>query len=393
MASNQQLYNRLSKKEKRYLKELYLDSTKVGSLGTPYSLYKLVKKEGKYKNLTLSEIKSFLSSLDVYTVFKQVKVPKKSQGPKLYASKIDSIWQGDLLHFNDKYKKFNNGFVAILLVLDVFSRFCWFAKLKSTNADDLIKGFKEILQNAKPRKCDSFTSDMGTNFTSKKFKEFLYNQGIKQIVLNAPSKAYYVERFFRFLQEKLHKIFYHNQSYAWEPYISDIINEKNNTYHYGLKFIPSEVNKENEAELFYKQYLPPDKPKKKKKKKVLIPNKLIPAKFKVGQKVRILAHRYAFRHGYEENFTEEHFFVKKVYYRGIRPVYILEDVEKQPIKGAFYQYELQEIIIPPGYHYKIDKILKYKTMNKKRYALIQWYGFREKSWIPAEQIKDYKDTK
>ena len=385
------MYDRLSAKEKNYLLKLYYNIGKVGSLGTAKSLYKLVKQEQKY-NLTLNEIRAFLSSVDTFTVFKQVK-RKKVQVPRLYSSGIDQIWQGDLLEFNSKYKKDNHSYVALLIIIDIFSRFCWFAKLKSTGAEDLIKGFDEILDKSKPRVCKAFSSDMGPNFTSKKFIKYLQDKGIKQIILNAPSKAWYCERLIKTIQEKIHKIFYHNQSYQWEPYIEDIIDQKNNSYHYGLKNIPSHVNKNNEREIFYMQYLPPDKIKKKQKKKKIVPNKPKKFKFKIGQKVRILAHRAAFNHSYQENFSEEYFYIKRSYIRGTIPVYILEDVEKNEIKGPFYEYELQGIVIPKNYHFKIAKILRYKTQNKKKYALIAWYGFREQTWILASQIKDYKDTR
>ena len=62
-------------------------------------------------------------------------------------------------------------------------------------------------------------------------------------------------------------------------------------------------------------------------------------KFRVEDTVRVSRYKSIFGKGYEANFTEEIFKVKRVL-RGDPTVYELEDHEGQPIIGKFYEEEL-----------------------------------------------------
>ena len=383
--------DRLSKKEKKYLKSVYYDPANQGSLGTAEALYKKTKADGIY-NFTLPEIKLFLSSVDTYTVFKK---PKKSRikTARWISPGLDEIWQSDLIHM-DRYASDNNGFIAICIVLDIFSRYMWYAKLKSTSADDLIDAFKKILDQASPRKCKALCSDAGSNYTSKKFKKFLMENDIKQIVLVPPSHSNYAEAAIKYIQGRINKLFYHNQDKKWEPYISDIIKTKNSSYHHGLKFFPDKVTKKNEMKIFFKQYLPPDKPVRKYVRKDFT-GRLMPMTLKLGDKVRIVSIRGHFAHGYQQRWSEEVYIIYKKYFRGSEPIYNLVDSLGEKILGGFKTHELQKVVLPKNPIYKIAKILSYKTIKKKRYALVSWYGYSEKhnSYVLSSSIKDYSKVK
>lgn len=385
------LTDRLSRKEKAYLKKIYFDPSSEAGFSTAKSLYYKTKQDGLY-NFTLKEVSDYLKSLDTFTVFKG-KRKSKDIPNRLYSAGLDKIWEADLIHW-DRYAKENNNFVALLLVIDIFSRYMWFAKLKSTNATDLIDGFKKVLQEAKPRKCEALSNDAGTNFTSKKFRAFLESNNIKQITLNPPSHSNYCEIANKYIQSKVNKLFYHNQNRNWEDYIEDIIKTKNKKYHYGLKFYPDRVNKNNERRIMLKQYLPPDKKKKIKKTEKNI-QKLMPFKFSVGQKVRIHADRGKFSHSYQEQWTQEWYIIDRRYHRGSEAIFVLIDIQGDKILGGFKTSELQEVNIPKNPIFKIAKVLSYKNINKKRYALISWYGWHKKfdSYILASSIKDYKNSK
>ena len=62
-------------------------------------------------------------------------------------------------------------------------------------------------------------------------------------------------------------------------------------------------------------------------------------KFRIGDTVRISSYKSIFSKGYEANFTEEIFKVKKVL-RGDPNMYEIEDHEGEPIIGKFYEQEL-----------------------------------------------------
>ena len=67
--------------------------------------------------------------------------------------------------------------------------------------------------------------------------------------------------------------------------------------------------------------------------------RVINAKYSVGQHVRISMEKAKFAKSSEQNFSTEIFRIAKVFPRNPRPVYELEDLLNQPIDGSFYQKE------------------------------------------------------
>ena len=63
----------------------------------------------------------------------------------------------------------------------------------------------------------------------------------------------------------------------------------------------------------------------------------------------------------------------------------------QPMKGTFYQNELQKANIKRDDVQKIDKVIKYKGRGKNKEALVHWLNWPKKfdSWVPALEIKNY----
>ena len=107
-------------------------------------------------------------------------------------------------------------------------------------------------------------------------------------------------------------------------------------------------------------------------------------KFRVGDKVRVSKYKSVFSKGYEANFTEEIFKVKRVL-RGDPNTYEIEDHEGEPIIGKFYEEELSPVDKNDN-TYRVEKIIK----RKKGMALVKWFGYDSKhnSWVPEKDIKD-----
>lgn len=72
------------------------------------------------------------------------------------------------------------------------------------------------------------------------------------------------------------------------------------------------------------------------------------------------------------------------------PIYELQDIDGEDIKGSFYQQELQKVTITDDTLFRIEKIIKYQG-NK---ALVKWYGWPKKfnSYIPRSTLKYYKNS-
>ena len=105
-------------------------------------------------------------------------------------------------------------------------------------------------------------------------------------------------------------------------------------------------------------------------------------KFRVGDTARVIRYKSIFGKGYEANFTEEIFKVKRVL-RGDSTVYELEDHEGEPIIEKFYEEELSTVNKKDNM-YRVEKILR----KKNGMALVKWLGYDSRLWVPIEDIKD-----
>lgn len=158
--------------------------------------------------------------------------------------------------------------------------------------------------------------------------------------------------------------------------VDDLITAYNNTYHRSIKTTPSSVNKDNEKAVFEALY------KTRTKKPILF-------KFDVGANVRISKQRGVFRKGYEQCFTDEIFTVTRRIARD-PPVYKLQDLAGDAVRGSFYEQELQQVLVDKNKTFKIEKILDRRGSGQKAEVFVKWLGWPGKfnSWIAAKDIVD-----
>ena len=77
-------------------------------------------------------------------------------------------------------------------------------------------------------------------------------------------------------------------------------------------------------------------------------------KFEVGDRVRISKYKITFAKGYIQNWSEEVFIITEI--KGTVPwVYVISDLNGEPIAGSFYEKELQKT---SQEIFRIDKIIK-----------------------------------
>ncbi|XP_070528292.1 uncharacterized protein [Cardiocondyla obscurior] len=106
-----------------------------------------------------------------------------------------------------------------------------------------------------------------------------------------------------------------------------------------------------------------------------------PAKFRVGNKVRVSKFKMIFEKGYTPNWTTEVFTIVKV--QQTNPAtYLLEDYRGEAISGAFYEHELRRATHSDVY--LVEKVLRKK--GDKVY--VKWLGFdgSHNSWIDKNSI-------
>jgi hypothetical protein len=239
---------------------------------------------------------------------------------------LDDLWQADLGQM-DLYKNENKGYKYFLIVIDCFSKFVWIKALKSKMSGEVTKAFANILEksNRHPR---NLHTDRGTEFYSRDFQCLMKQYDINHYSTYTEKKAALVERSIRTIKEKLYKYFSLNGTYKWIDILSDIVNGYNMERHSVTKMRPCDVSKKNERKLLQTVY-----------SHMKISTNL--RKFKAGDVVRISKAKHVFEKGYTPKWTTELFRVVNV--KVTDPVtYLLEDMNGQPISGAFYEQELQK---------------------------------------------------
>ncbi|KAJ8911384.1 hypothetical protein NQ315_013519 [Exocentrus adspersus] len=157
-------------------------------------------------------------------------------------------------------------------------------------------------------------------------------------------------------------------TYKWVDILPQITKNYNGTIHCTTGYKPRDVNKSNEEAILKSAY-----------SHIKIMGK---PKFKVGDIVRVSKSKHVFEKSYKPNWTTELFKIVKV--QITNPItYLLEDnMQEHPIRGGFYEEELQKTSNPDIY--LVEKVLKRK--GKKVY--VRWLGFDQShdSWIDITNI-------
>ena len=214
--------------------------------------------------------------------------------------------------------------------------------------------------------------DDGKEFYNVGVKTPLEDNNIRYFSTQSDKKAAIVERFNRTLKTMMWKYFYSKGTYNWVDVLEDLVTNYNNPKHGSILMKPADVNKTNEDQVWVTLFGD------------VVGNFPLP-KFRVGDTVRVSRYKSIFSKGYEANFTEEIFNVKKVL-RGDPNTYEIEDHEGEPIIGKFYEEEFSRVDAKRDDVYRVEKILK----RKKGMVLVKWLGYDSKhnSWIPEKEIQD-----
>jgi transposase InsO family protein len=140
---------------------------------------------------------------------------------------------------NTAIAQHNRGVRYVLVVIDVFSRFCWTVPVKNKTGESLVKAFHEIFKSTE-RRCGSIITDSGGEFKNKKLINYLKSMDISYFnTFNPQTKCSIVERLIRTLRLWLQRIFTHTRSYNYiDGALSDVTYSYNNKIHRTLKMTP-----------------------------------------------------------------------------------------------------------------------------------------------------------
>ena len=325
------------------------------------SVSKLKSATGKSKKMT----QKWLSNQLAYSLHKPIRRRFPTRSYK--TNGINALWQMDLMEMIP-YSKINIGYKYILTCIDVFSRFARALPLKTKSATDVAHALTNMFKNVKPI---NVQTDEGKEFYNSKVKELFTKHNINHYSVYSQFKAAVVERFNRTLRERITKFTTKQGNKKWIHVLPKLINAYNNSKHRSLNGLkPIEVTIKNEPKLWLAQ------------------NKNIPvgkAKYKIGDSVRISKISASpFIKNFDQNWSDEVFKIVKIDVKQHPVMYIIEDNEKEILKGKFYEAELQVIDEPSVY--RIQKILKSKGVGKHKQYYVKWHGYSIPSWIKATDI-------
>ena len=356
---------------------------KYTSGNDPISFSGITNIKRYFPQASLNLIKEALSGIETYTLFREPKFPRYYN--PVYVTKPRELLQADLIDLQT-LENTNDGIKYLLVVIDSFTRYAWVRPLKNKTAKTVLSAFKDIVSNDLDNYIgDAFLADQGTEFVNKEFKAFLKDKKVE--IRAANNKAPHVERFNRTLQNLLYRFMEEKETERYIDNLQSLLKLYNNRYHRTIKMSPKEAEM---AEHYYdlqdnisKYYESSIGPYSKSPKK---------AQFKMGDLVRISKHRGPFYKGYYQSFLPKIYQIAEILDFPI-VMYKIKDNETGKMEsGTWYGEELQRV--DENYYnadtvFKIEEILKWRTRNKKREALVKWKYWPEKynSWEPEEAIK------
>jgi hypothetical protein len=122
-----------------------------------------------------------------------------------------------------------------------------------------------------------------------------------------------------------------------------------------------------------------------------------PAKFAIGNLVRIQAEKGRFARSYDNTFTHEVFKISGTNTNLPIPMYQLTDYYgKEQILGSFYEEEMQKV---RGNPFKVEVLFKRmhrlrKVAPLKKQVYVHWLGYNDgnNEWINDDQLYDAFDS-
>lgn len=366
----------------KYLESVYYNPKHPGSFGGLEKLYRAVRKEGKYV-LSRTKVKNWLQKQETFTLHRQIN--RKFKRVRVVVPEIGYQCDADTAVLNS-YRKENDGFGYFLFVIDVFSKYAWTVALKSTKGSEMSRALASLLSKTnKPKK---IRTDKGSEFMNRDVQKLLKENGVSHFCSQNEKKANVAERGIKTIKSKLSRYMTQNQTHRWVDVLANVTKSYNATYHRTIKMAPEQVKKKDEASIWMNMY--DHAPRSKVKKSEINISGPLRFHFKVGDKVRISHLRQPFDREYDERWTGEYFVVKSRMVKQRIPLYHLQDIDGEDIKGTFYGGELQKVLIDRDVMYRIEKVLQYKGNQ----ALVKWWGWPKKfnSYIPRSSLKHYKKS-
>lgn len=315
----------------------------------------------------------WLPGHEAYSLHKQVllRYPRR----KTIVSGPNIQLQADLIDVTSEAEK-NDGIHFILSAIDVFSRKAFVRPLRSKHGAGVVRALTEIYEI---HPFQHLQTDKGKEFLNSSVKAMCKRLKVNHFTSEDDhTKASIAERFNRTLRGKIFRHFTATMNGEYISSLQSFVDAYNKTVHSATALTPNEVSLENMEDTFIRLYEPDSKPDWAKNSTI--------KSLQPGDHVRISKTRRAFDRGYTPNWTNEVFVVVKRV-RGVTPrAYQIKDLLDEDVAGTFYTQELQKV--PKPTEFRIESVIRRKTVNGQRKMLVKWIGYPDKfnEWIAEEQI-------
>src|SRR6266581_1399694 len=358
-----------------YLEKIYFDIGNPNSYGGVSKLYKAAK--NKYPQVTLKYVKLWLSKQNAYTLHKPA---RRNFSRNIYlVSYIDEQWQADIVDMRQFFRQ-NQGYRYILTIIDCFSKYLFAYPLKTKRAPETLSKFKTLFNLRKPIKLQT---DRGGEFDNKVFREFCkLNKVIYFTTKYKLIKCAIIERANRTLKEKLFRYFTQHGTRKYFDILDKTVDSYNNSVHRSTKIRPSEVNRSNEKYVFsdmfgYKNF----------KNMFFKQPHTNGQNLYINDDVRIKYDLNRLEKSYYPLWTDPVYKINRVLQKYGKPQYSVKLANRE-LERRFYPDELQKISVSQNSYYRVEKILRYRTRNGIREALVKWlnYPSTHNQWIPATHV-------
>lgn len=290
-------------KDLKELEKLFYNPI-IGLVNT-LKLYKKAKENNL--DLTQKEINEFYNKQPINQILKPFR--KAKQFSSIIAYYPRQLYQMDIMVY-DRYAYHN--YKYILVVIDVNSRYLDARAMTNREMKTIINNFESIMQDmGYPEKIQA-----DNEFNKKDFNELLKEHNISALYSQPHeiNKNAIVERVNATISNYLQKVRLTTNKYDWYNYLSDIIENYNNTIHSTTKEKPKDIFEGNATS----------------QQKI----KVVDNPFKIGDKVRVAIKKKVFDKIDTLKYSPE--------------IYIIKSINKNKIKlegqNIFYKpYELKHI--------------------------------------------------
>lgn len=325
------------------------------------------------RRIPISKIQSILAGIESYTLHKEF---HKQQRNTSFTHFKRYQFQMDLVEVQ-ALAQYNSGIRYLLNVIDTFTRYAFVRPLKDKKAITVLNEFKSILDEAQTKPY-MIVMDKGTEFMNEQFKKFCSDNNIKLINPQANIHAAYIERFNRTLQTIMYKYMTEHETNRYIDVLQDLVLSYNKRKHRIINMSPydAENNPSTHLTLNLEQA-----------KRVTLQKQKKP-KYAIGSYVRIAKQKGKFSRSYQEQAAQEIFKIYKIDMTKKIPLYHIETYNgDEKISGGFYEFEITPVSTEI---FRIEKIIRRRTVRGIRQLYVKWKGFDAKynSWINETDIEE-----